>query len=295
MLHFFKHLFLLVICFSAIIVIHAQEPSAPPIMISPMELSITNNETSVLIFPKAIKSVDRGSKDILTKVVKDVSNVLKVKAGSENASPTNLHVFTADGRVYAFALKYNPQPANLTIDLTNGLNTPSNSSPVKFVNDRLNDSEIEQYSELISSMKPIRKRPHSQKKGGSQLSLYGTYLKDGVLFFQLSVTNNSDLPYHIDFVRTYVKDKKKTKRASVTEKEVQPLFEKITSEGVSASGQPFTIVLAFDQFTIADGKYLAIEVFEKNGDRVLTCKLKGKHLLKVREPQFSGVSGTASN
>lgn len=287
MLHYFKQLFLFAICFSTTLAIHAQEQSHIPTVIAPMELSITNIETSVLIFPEAIKSVDRGSKDILTKVVKDVSNVLKLKAASESISSTNLHVFTADGKVYAFALKYTPQPARLTIDLTNGPNGAANSSPVKFVKDRLNDSEIEQYSERIASMKAIRKRPHSQKKGGSRLSLHGTYLKDGVLFFQLSVTNNAELPYHIDFARTYIRDKRQTKRASVTEKEVQPLYKKMTSDGISTLDHPVNMVLAFDQFTIADGKYFVIEVFEKNGDRVLTCKLKGKHLLMVREPQLT--------
>ncbi|WP_300601918.1 conjugative transposon protein TraN [Niabella sp.] len=283
MLHHFKKVFLMIAFFGTGISIYAQEVKAPAASILPMELAITNNETSVLIFPHAIKGVDRGSKEIRTKVVKDVSNVLKLRAATENIAPTNLHVFTGDGRVYAFNIIYNQAPANLTIDLTNAHNIQGSSAPVKFIDNRLNDALVEQCAEAILTQKPLRKSPKSEKKGDAQLSLLGTYLKDGVLFFHLSLTNKAQLPYQIDFVRSYIRDKKKTKRSSITEHEVTPLFKKISNEGNSVRGNPAGIVLAFDQFTIADGKYLAIEGFEKNGDRVLTCKLKGKHLLNVKK------------
>lgn len=282
MLHYFKKISLLFICFAAFTSTFAQELPANTAVITPMELSITNNETSVLIFPTAIKSVDRGSSEILTKVVKDVSNVLKLKATAENLSPTNLHVFTADGKVFAFTVKYNAAPSSLTIDLSQNQDRRAGTSPVKFSEQRLNDAGIEALAETITTMKPQHKRPRSINIGKSRLALHGAYLKDGVLFFQLSLANRAKLPYHIDFTRTYIKDKKKTRRASVTEQEVQPLFTQFSDE-TAAPGHPAIIVLAFDQFTIADGKYLAIEAFEKNGDRVLACRLKGKHLLNVKK------------
>jgi len=47
-----------------------------------------------------------------------VENVLKVKAARKDFPPTNLHVFTADGRVYAFDVSYSPNPPQTTYDLT---------------------------------------------------------------------------------------------------------------------------------------------------------------------------------
>lgn len=47
------------------------------------------------------------------------------------------------------------------------------------------------------------------------------------------------------------------------------------------------MLLAFDRFTIADNKYFIVEVFEKNGDRYLSCKLKGKDILKAISPTLS--------
>lgn len=282
MLHYFKKVSLSLTSLILLASTYAQQLPGTATTIAPMEISIASNETSVLIFPTAIKSVDRGSGEILTKVVKDVSNVLKLKAAVETLSPTNLHVFTADGKVFAFAVKYNPAPANLTIDLSHVHPTGSDISPVQFSAGRLNDAGIEQAAAAITTLKPLHNRPRSIKIGNTRLVLHGAYLKDGVLFFQLSLNNRARLPYHIDFVRAYIRDKKKTRRASVTEQEVQPLFSRL-SEDTALPGHPAIIVLAFDQFTIADGKYLAIESFEKNGDRVLSCKLKGKHLLNVKQ------------
>lgn len=292
MLHYFQKGLLLFVCLSALFLLQAQEQAGSFSPIAPVELTITNSETSVLIFPHPIKSVDRGSRDILTRTVKDVINVLKVKAATENFQPTNLHVFTADGKVYAFALKYNAAPSNLTLDLSKSQTYQANTTPVRFTAERSNDAVIDQSLETIAELKPLRSGPRSAKKGNAQLTMRGAYLRQGVLFFQFTLTNKAGIPYSIDFIRAYIRDKKKTRRASVTEQEVQPLFTKITSDATAAPGQPVTIVLAFDQFTIADGKYLAIEAFEKNGDRVLSCKLKGAHLLKVKKLEPVVASGS---
>src|SRR4051812_37752723 len=68
-------------------------------IIEPYPLNITLNKTTNLIFPYAIKSVDRGSADVLAQKAKGVENILLVKAGKENFSETNLSVITADGKL----------------------------------------------------------------------------------------------------------------------------------------------------------------------------------------------------
>ncbi len=53
-------------------------------IIEPYPLKITRNKTTNLIFPYAIKSVDRGSADVLAQKAKGVENILLIKAGREN-------------------------------------------------------------------------------------------------------------------------------------------------------------------------------------------------------------------
>ena len=49
-------------------------------IIKPYPLTIAVNKTTNLIFPYAIKSVDRGSADVLAQKAKGVENILLVKA-----------------------------------------------------------------------------------------------------------------------------------------------------------------------------------------------------------------------
>jgi len=80
-------------------------------------LQITTGKTSSLIFPGIIKSVDRGSREVLAQKAKDVSNVLHVKAAKEDFSETNLTVITADGLLYHFTVRYAADPGVLTFDM----------------------------------------------------------------------------------------------------------------------------------------------------------------------------------
>src|SRR4051794_30412871 len=73
-------------------------------IIEPYPLKITLNKTTILVFPYAIKGVDRGSADVLAQKAKGVENILLLKAGKENFSETNLSVITADGKLYSFLL-----------------------------------------------------------------------------------------------------------------------------------------------------------------------------------------------
>lgn len=257
----------------------AQQPKS----LHPMQLEITCDQTSVLLFPAAIESVDRGSKDILTKKIKGISNVVKLKAASDSMKPTSLHVFTKDGQVYPFNVSYHPLPPHLTIDMGNALKEQQTQRPVKFAADRLNNAQVVHYAEIISGLKPHRKSPRSKRKGHAQLVMQGDYYVNGVLFLQLALHNTAPIPYQVDFVRSYIRDKRKPRRTSITEKEILPLYTHVTGSTTTTGRQKAVMVLAFDKFTISDNKHFSIEVFEKNGDRLLACRLKGKDILKAKK------------
>ena len=70
---------------------------------------------------------------------------------------------------------------------------------------------------------------------------------------------------------------------AIQEQEIVPLSQypdaPLTVNGKSRR----TIVMAFKKFTIADNKNLAIELYEKNGDRHLSLNVDGKEILKARQ------------
>ena len=100
-------------------------------IIEPYPLQITTNKTTNLIFPYAIKSVDRGSADVLAQKAKGVENILLVKAGRENFSETNLSVITADGKLYSFILDFTNSPLAINISFVADTMSANSSEVVK--------------------------------------------------------------------------------------------------------------------------------------------------------------------
>ena len=68
-----------------------------PKSIAPYRIEIGYVKTSNLIFPSAIKSVDRGSSWVLAQKAPGVENILQIKAAQPNFKETNVTVVTADG------------------------------------------------------------------------------------------------------------------------------------------------------------------------------------------------------
>ncbi|MBK8310909.1 MAG: DUF4138 domain-containing protein [Chitinophagaceae bacterium] len=67
-------------------------------------LGITTDKTTSLVFPFAIKHVDRGTQAVLAQQVKEAPTILLVKAAEKDFAETNLSVVTDDGSVYAFTV-----------------------------------------------------------------------------------------------------------------------------------------------------------------------------------------------
>jgi hypothetical protein len=63
-----------------------------------------------LVFPVAIRTGIKVSRDVLVQKVKGVENVIELKAARPHFAPTNLSVFGLDGRLYSFDLEYSDNP-----------------------------------------------------------------------------------------------------------------------------------------------------------------------------------------
>ena len=227
----------------------------------PFSLCITTDKTTSLIFPFSIRHVDRGTKDVLVQPIKEADNILLVKAATNNFSETNLSVVTGDGSVYSFAVCYgNPEvsiyhlPAQVKIAIStyaNGiLDNPVTMHGIK-------DASWNMFARVT-----------------------GIYIKENAIYYQLDLENQSPIDYEIDFLRFYIRDKKKSKRTAIQENELTPLYIAGNNRQVKANNRS-VIVVALEKFTIPDAKYLAIEVGEKNGGRRLFMTVKNKNIIKA--------------
>lgn len=243
-------------------------------------LMVGTGKTTVLIFPNKIATggVDLGNPDIIANTITGVDNILRVKAATENFTPTNLTVVTTDGKVYSFYVSFSDYPDDRPIDLGKQVNTEKVQAALK--DRKLNDGQIREYAMGIPNLKPFLKKPKA-KSYGVQLSLQGIYTKEDVLFFRFELKNTSPIDFSTDFSRFYIRDRKRLKRTADQELELQPLGVFPEKEILTTSGSSQTLIVAFKRFTIADHKNMVIQLFEKDGDRHLELKIKGKVLMKA--------------
>ena len=228
----------------------------------PTSLSISNHKTTSLIFPFAIRHVDRGTKDVLVQTIKEADNILLVKAATENFSETNLSVVTDDGSVYSFLVNFESKPLVWVYHLA--------------IN---KDETVETYA------KGILDNPRVMRGGGDhsfdmKISIDGIYIKNEVIYYQLKLMNESPIDYDIDLLRFYIRDKRKGKRTAVQENEVIPLYiagNTLQAKNTSES----TIVVALEKFTIPDAKVFVIQLMEKNGGRHLLMRVRNNKIIRA--------------
>jgi len=244
------------------------------------KLSVGYNTTSILIFPSAVQQVDRGERDLMAQKQPGVENVLKVKAARRDFTPTNLHVFTGDGRVYAFDVIYVSDPAQTTFDLTRltSTDTSNHTGQIELSTKPLDKQKITREIVKIKASKPFfSSRIHKYRM---EVELQAIYRSDDILYLEFKLTNRATLPYDIDFTRLYIQDKKRMKRSSIQQCEITPIYQDTFSNIPGNSSRQW--VIGIPQLTISDHRELIFELNEKNGGRHLFLSLRNQQLFKAK-------------
>jgi len=245
----------------------------------PLPLEITFNKTVNLVFPFAIKSVDKGSRDVLVQKVRGIENILLVKAAKKDFQQTNLTVITSDGQLFSFNVDYADEPLQLNLILTG-----EHKSAPSAIFQRVSEADIEQTAQMILENRvPARKNALNitDHIGQARLTLQGIYTDQDIIFFRFQLANRSDLSYQIENFRFFIRDKKQAKRTAVQEKEIIPVLQK--GDITRVEGQSYNIfVIALSKFTIPDKKFLSIRLTEKEGGRHLAIRVKNKTIVRAR-------------
>jgi len=240
-------------------------------------LPIATDKTTSLIFPFAVRYVDRGTKDVLVQQVKEAENLLLVKAAQVDFPSTNLSVVTSDGQLYTFEVKYMSQVPWTVLQLESSY---KDSGTISFPSELMNKKDLESYTKGILDNRRFINGV-TDKAWDIVAGVSGLYIKDAVLFFQIEFKNQSPLTYDVDYIRFYLRDKKKGKRKASQEVELIPLYKIGNFQSIEAFQNTVT-GFALEKFTIPSDKYFYIEIAEKNGGRHLRLKVTNKKLLKSK-------------
>ncbi|HVM86861.1 MAG TPA: conjugative transposon protein TraN [Puia sp.] len=243
-------------------------------IIGSYQFSVTVNKTSNIIFPYAIKSVDRGSADILVQKANGAENILQVKAAREHFSLTTLSVITADGKLYPFLVNYDSMPAVFNLSFVRGL-----GRPYVMLSDETEDASTISYdADTILAMRSFLYRSvHSMRM---ELVLKSIYIKDSLLWFHFSISNHSLIPFSASYLHFFIRDRSRAKRTAMQQTELTPMH--ISNLVTLGGGRHEEFACAFHLFTIGRGKKLVMQVNEESSGRLLELDVKSKTLLKAR-------------
>ena len=272
----FKLLVMVPLLFMTIGVLAQQTSKSPLSKTESDSLMIAYSKTTNLVFPFAIKSVDKGSPDILVQKAKGLENILQVKAAQKGFFQTNLTVVTADGKLYSFVLDYNEEFPQLNLTLNK---TKPDGQEIYFSDEITNEKDIQEYSKLALYDKK-KLRGQKESKYDIDLKLNGIFIREQVMYYRIKVTNNSKISYDIDQIRFFIRDAKKVKRTASQEIEITPIYILNDIDKIQAEAENI-FVFALPKFTIPEKKYLVIQLMEKNGGRHLEEHVKNTKLVQV--------------
>lgn len=244
-------------------------------------MTITCFKTTCIVFPFAIKSVDRGTKDLLVQKVKDVSNVLLLKAAKPEFDETNLTVITADGKLYSFLVNYAENPVSYLIRIENpyGKTEPE----VLFSNENGKEAHTIQVAEKLAKQKAFINHK-KDKKYGIEISLEGVYVKDNLMYLQFKLQNYADIGYDIEQFRLTILDQQKSKRTAIQQMELNPVAIYGDTKMIKERSAQ-RIIFALPKFTIPDMKYLQVQLMEQNGGRHLSLKIRNPTIVRAKPLQ----------
>ncbi|MNE29455.1 hypothetical protein D3C80_1229370 [compost metagenome] len=213
--------------------------------------------------------------------VKDVSNVLLLKAAKPEFDETNLTVITADGKLYSFLVNYAENPVSYLIRIENpyGKTEPE----VLFSNENGKEAHTIQVAEKLAKQKAFINHK-KDKKYGIEISLEGVYVKDNLMYLQFKLQNYADIGYDIEQFRLTILDQQKSKRTAIQQMELNPVAIYGDTKMIKERSAQ-RIIFALPKFTIPDMKYLQVQLMEQNGGRHLSLKIRNPTIVRAKPLQ----------
>lgn len=243
-------------------------------------LKVSDTKTSHLVCPDKVSYVQAGDYSLVqAEVVPELSNLVRIKAAQPFDKPTSLTVVFAD-HIYSFELTYG-NDAPITYPIESFESQQAMTFSCKIMPDYLLKDLCDQV--LEKHQHQFHKR--RAKKDGIEVRLNSISLKNDVLFFELQITNKTNMAYDVESFNFWITDKKKTKATNVQEYQVFPQYQQNKVQRIPGD---VTVreVFVMEKMTIPDQRILRIELGEKalgNTGRKLSFNLKNKDILKARK------------
>ena len=247
-------------------------------IISFNKAEVSSSKTTHFIANEDIVDIIVGNDSIIADSALGIRNIVKIKSLSKNIDKASFTIITKSGKIYPFNLLYNETPSNLSMYIGDS------KEMAMFSETPLDKNKLEKISKYVEELKPaynyLGNLEHKMI-----FSLDGIYSVGNWLFFRLHLENLNNIDYGIDFIKTYVRDKKDDKYLALQEQEIYPFYIHFSNEEYKKmlpASESVEIILFFNRFTIPKSRIMCFELFEENGGRHLDFSISNKEILKAK-------------
>lgn len=242
------------------------------------QAEISMSKTTHFIANEDIVDIIVGNDSIIADSALGIKNIVKIKSLTKNIDRASFTIITKSGKIYPFNLSYNETPSTLSMYI-------GDSKEMAIFSDApLDKTKLEKISKYVEVLKPsynyLGDLEHKMI-----FSLDGIYSVGEWLFFRLHLENLNNIDYGIDFIKTYIRDKKEDKYVALQEQEIYPFYIHVSNEKYKKmlpAGEKMEIILFFNRFTIPKSRIMCFELFEENGGRHLEFSISNKEILKAK-------------
>ncbi len=244
------------------------------------QISVCETKATHIICPEKVSYIQVGDHSrIVAEIVPEHLNLVRVKAVEPFEGESSLTIVSSD-KVYSLFVKYaDINEISYDLETFHWVKTGNSGSNI------LPEYLLKELSHQILSKgkKHIKKR--KSKKDGIKFQLTNIYLKQDVLFFELQITNSTNMGYDVEGFHWWIDDKKQYKSTNVQEYQITPDYQHYNIKYIPAK----TIlreVFVLPKLTIPDKRILRIEMLEKalrNTGRKLTLEIQNRDILEARD------------
>ena len=243
-------------------------------------LPISDSKATHLVCPDKVSYLQVGDPAlILAEVVPDLPNLVRIKASGSfdrESSPT----VVCAGRIYSLILDFEDSE-EITYHLesfhSEKAGDPSSGLMPDYVLKELSEQILLKRKNLVHGIK--------QKKDGIKIQLKTITQKNGFLFFEVRITNKTNLAYRVESFHWWIDDKRQFKATNTQEYQVEPSYrhhEIKVIPGYTSVREVFVL----PNLVLPDKRVLRLEMIEKalgNTGRRLTLEIGNKDILKAKE------------
>jgi conjugative transposon TraN protein len=243
-------------------------------------LPVSDSKATHLVCPDKVSYLQVGDPTlILAEVVPELPNLVRIKATGSFEKESSLTVVCA-GRIYSLILDFEDSE-EITYDLESFHFEKAGGSSSGLMPDYV----LKALSEQILLKRKSLVRGVKQKKDGIKVQLKTITQKNGFLFFEVRITNKTNLAYRVESFHWWIDDRKQFKATNTQEYQIEPRYryhEITVIPGYTTVREVFVL----PNLVLPDKRVLRLEMIEKalgNTGRRLIIEIKNKDILKAKE------------